>query len=166
MEELSQSNIEIDEESSIEEEENHTSSNEDENESEEENNLSQDISQNRKKNKMGIDFETEKNYWSSYFIKKFVYMPTECHKCKQKNISLGNTKNILHPFNIICNDYKCRYRMRITKYSFLEKKTKIPCTIIMKTIEKFLFDWSNVTIIYKYIKAYYYPINISTIHNY
>ena len=54
--------------------------------------------------------------------------------------------------------------MRITKYSFLEKMPKIHCTIIMKTIEKFLFDWSNATIIHKYIKAYYYPINISTIH--
>jgi len=52
--------------------------------------------------------------------------------------------------------------MRITKYSFLEKMQKIPCTIIMKTIEKFLFDWTKI--IHKYIKAYYYPINISTIH--
>jgi len=72
MEELSQSSIEIDEESSIEEEQNTTSSNKDENESEKENKVSQDISQNRKKNKWGIGFETEKNYWSPYLIKKFV----------------------------------------------------------------------------------------------
>ena len=112
---------------------------------------------------MNIEFESKKNYWRDYFIKKYVYKPTKCPKCKQRNISLRTTKNILHSFNILSNNYKCRYRMMIIKYSFLEKVPKVPCSIIMKIIENFLIEDSNATIIHKNIKAYYYPINISTI---
>ena len=54
--------------------------------------------------------------------------------------------------------------MRITKYSFLDKMPKIPCSIIMKIIEKFLLENCNAIIIKKYINAYYYSINIGTIN--
>ena len=111
---------------------------------------------------MDIDFEYEVNYCKNYFIKKYAYIPSECPQCKQKNISLGNIKIIIHPFNIICKNYKCRYRMRITKFSFLDKI--LPCSIIMKIIEKFLFENCNSISIKKYINAYYNSINIGTIN--
>ena len=77
---------------------------------------------------------------------------------------LGNIKIIIQPFNIIYNNYKCRYRMRITKFSFLDKMPKIPCSIIMKIIEKFLLETCNSISIKKYINAYYNSINIRTIN--
>ena len=54
--------------------------------------------------------------------------------------------------------------MRITKFSFLDKMPKIPCSIIMKIIEKFLLETCNSISIKKYINAYYNSINIRTIN--
>ena len=54
--------------------------------------------------------------------------------------------------------------MRVTKYSFLEKIPKIPCSIIMKIIEKFILENCNVNNIKKYINSYYNSINIGTIN--
>ena len=54
------------------------------------------------------EIEIEDKYWSSYFIKSFVYVPNNCPICNKRNITIGSLKNILNPKRLICNNYKCR----------------------------------------------------------
>ena len=30
--------------------------------------------------------KNKENYWKNYFIKKYVYLPSECPQCKHKNV--------------------------------------------------------------------------------
>ena len=80
MEEINQSIADLeDEEISYEENNDNISLS-----SEEENYTEQNS--NQIKNKWNINFENEVNYWKNYFIKKYVYLPSECPQCKHKNV--------------------------------------------------------------------------------
>ena len=80
MEEMNQSIADLeDEEISYEENNDNISLS-----SEEENYTEQNS--NQIKNKWNINFENEVNYWKNYFIKKYVYLPSECPQCKHKNV--------------------------------------------------------------------------------
>ena len=74
-------------------------------------------------NEEPIDFKEElakeKQYWETYFIKNYVYMPEKCPKCKINKLTIGNKNNLISPKILICNNSKCKYRTTLRKFSFL-----------------------------------------------
>ena len=57
-----------------------------------------------------INIENERNYWSKYIIKNFIYLTDICPMWKKPNIKIANNKKRLNPLRLVCNNYKCKYR--------------------------------------------------------
>ena len=82
----------------------------------------------------------EQQYWKTYFIPNYVYMPNKCPMCKHNNITIGNGNTLLNPKILICNNYKCRYRCNLKNYSFLKIFPKIQSSTIMKILKYFILE--------------------------
>ena len=57
-----------------------------------------------------LNLENERNYWSKYIIKNFIYLRDICPMCKKSNIKIANNKKLLNPLRLVCNNYKCNLR--------------------------------------------------------
>ena len=44
--------------------------------------------------------------------------------CDLNKITVGKLNNIINPLRLVCNNYKCKYRYSIRKFSFLKKFQK------------------------------------------
>jgi len=80
------------------------------------------------------EIEIEDKYRPSYFIKNFEYVPNKCLICKKRNITIESLKNILNSKRLICNNYKCRFRGNLSKYSFMSQFPRQQASVIMKII--------------------------------
>ena len=89
----------------------------------------------------------------NYLLKNFIYIPDECPICKKSYIKLGIYSKLLKSFRLICNNYKCKYRDAIRKYSCLKAFPKIPGTIFFKILLKFIIEEKNETKIKSYIET-------------
>ena len=122
-------------------------------------------SQNRSQNINNISIVKERNYWKNYLIEHFIYLPKECPKCHKTNIKIGEQNNLNNPIRLVCNKYKCLYRINLRKFSFLFNFPKQPASVIIKILEKFILEENNANIICKYINDYFTSINLATIRN-
>ena len=110
-----------------------------------------------------LTIKNEINYWRNYLIFHFIYIPDKCPPFDKKGIKLGNSNSLVNPFRLVCNNYKCLYRCPLRKYSFFGKLSRLPASIIMKIMEKFIIEGQNSRSICKYIKDYYSNINLYTL---
>ena len=108
------------------------------------------------------EIEIEDKYWSSYFIKNYVYVPNKCPICNKSNITIDSLKNILNPKRLICINYKCRFRGNLRKYSLMSQFPRQQASVIMKIIKLFIIDEKKGTKIQKTLKQEY-DINISLV---
>ena len=122
--------------------EDNNSSSEEQSQSEE-NIENQEISEESETKKWNIEYEDEKKYWENYINKSYIYLPNKCPKCSHTNYSIGDLKNLINPKRYICNNYKCRYRCNLRKFSFLKEFPKIPASIIFKIHAKFIIEENN-----------------------
>ena len=97
-----------------------------------------------------LTIKNEINYWRNYLIFHFIYIPYKCPPFDKKGIKLGNSNSLVNPFRLVCNNYKCLYRCPLRKYSFFGKLSRLPASIIMKIMEKFIIEGQNSKSICKY----------------
>ena len=90
-----------------------------------------------------LNLEKERKYWSKYIIKNYIYLPDKCPNCKKPNIKIGNNEKLLNPLRLVCNNYKCRYRCNLRKFSCLSCFPKIPGSIFFKIMYKFIIEEKN-----------------------
>ena len=88
-----------------------------------------------------------------YLLKKLIYIPDTCPICHKSNIKIGIYNKLLNPFRLICNNYKCKYRGTIRKYSCLKIFLKISGTIFFKILFKFIIEEKNGTKIKSYLET-------------
>ncbi len=100
-----------------------------------------------------INIEDERKYWKNYILKYYIYLPEACPQCGKKNISIGNINNLMNPIRLVCNNYKCLYRCNLRKFSFLYTFPKIPASVILKIIQKFILEQKIGVEIQKYLKT-------------
>ena len=90
-------------------------------------------------NKWKININDERKYWKNYVLKYYIYIPEKCPQCSSNKYSIGNLNNILNPIRYVCNNYKCRYRCSLQKFSFLCKFPRIPASVYFLTLCNYFF---------------------------
>ena len=100
-----------------------------------------------------LNLENERNYWSKYIIKNFIYLPDICPMCKKSNIKIANNKKLLSPLRLVCNNYKCKYRCNLRKFSCLSVFPKIPGSLFFKILYKFIIEEKNASKIKSFLET-------------
>ena len=107
-----------------------------EKESEEENSLD---------NSWNISYEKEKQFWNQCAMELLTYEPKVCPACNlgeyEKKESKGN--NILNPFQLRCNNHKCRKKVYLRYYSIFKFSPNISASVLYYIIELFIVNMKN-----------------------
>ena len=100
-----------------------------------------------------LNLENERNYWSKYIIKNYIYLPDNCPMCKKTNIKIANNKKLLNPLRLVCNNYKCKYQCNLRKFSCLSAFPKKPGSLFFKIMYKFIFEEKNASKIKSFLET-------------
>ena len=72
--------------------------------------------------------------------------------CKKSNIKIANNKKLLNPLRLVCNNYKCKYRCNLRKFSCLSVFPKIPGSLFFKILYKFIIEEKNASELNHFLK--------------
>jgi len=68
----------------------------------------------------GIPIEEKRLILDKFLLNKIVMVPDKCPKFNSPKVSIINSKSVLKPLNVACNNKSCKNRYYLRQYSFFK----------------------------------------------